>query len=155
MRAEGEDASDNGRHGFSRSRTRVCDFFSSRALISDDSEDSSLQRCFHLPLDLESEKLGDWFIMAKHFVKQFFSSIWLDGCTRLFGAITCLFFFDKSDFSNLCLVGFKYSRQATSAQQTEGVADDLEFNLYQRPEVQGDICSNQSQISYSLKYDIL
>lgn len=97
--------------------------------------------------------LGDWFTIARQFVKTVLflhlagwvhKAIWSDN----------LLFFDKSDYSNLRLVGFEYSRQATSAHQTEGVADDLEFNLYRHPELQGGYVPTTAKVSYSPKHDI-
>jgi hypothetical protein len=101
----------------------------------------------------EELALGDWFTIAKQFVKTVLF-LHLAGWVHKAIRSDNLLFFDKSDYSNLRLVGFEYSRQATSAQQTEGVADDLEFNLYRHPEVQGGSVPTTAKISYSPKHDI-
>lgn len=101
----------------------------------------------------EDLALGDWFTIAREFVKTVLF-LHLTGWVHKAIRSDNLLFFDKSDYSNLRLVGFEYSREATSAHQTEGVADDLEFNLYRHPELQGGFVPATSKVSYSPKHDI-
>ena len=44
---------------------------------------------------------------------------------------------DRMELDNPRIVGFDHSRESRPDSMTEGVADDLEYNLYRHPEVQG------------------
>jgi hypothetical protein len=71
---------------------------------------------------------------------------------------------DRIAVNDPYIVGFEYSRQSGSSNQTEGVLDDLEFNLYRHPDVQGlpeepvdndaKTAVRQTRPPYAQKYDV-
>lgn len=71
---------------------------------------------------------------------------------------------DNVDLKTPYIVGFEYSRERNANNQTEGVLDDLEFNLYRHPEVQGlpeepkekedEKTPHLSRPPYSQKHDV-
>ncbi|EFY84431.1 hypothetical protein MAC_09533 [Metarhizium acridum CQMa 102] len=68
---------------------------------------------------------------------------------------------DRFVYDKLPLVGFEYTREASSAGQTEGVDDDFRFNLYRHPEVQGLPAQNSrtnttpaTRTSFDYRHDV-
>lgn len=93
-------------------------------------------------LEEQSESLdaGEWYQIARSFSRAvLFLHLagWLHKGIR---SDNVMFFAkDGEDFTydKPCIVGFEYTREASSAGQTEGVDDDFQFNLYRHPQVQG------------------
>ena len=103
---------------------------------------SMTHKTLHATLESEANILaaGDWYDIARTTAKAvLFLHLagWLHKGIR---SDNLLFFQSENDdyqYDKPYLVGFEYSREATSAGQTEGVADDFEHNLYRHPDVQG------------------
>jgi len=96
--------------------------------------------------------LGDWLAIAKNAVEAVLflhMAGWLHKAIRSDNVL----FFDAADYSNLRIVGFEYSRQAASAQQTEGTKDDLRFNLYRHPDVQSGL-ANRQRVPFMARHDV-
>jgi len=116
---------------------------------------SQIQHSLHDILKNQSDELalGDWFAIARQFVKTVLF-LHLAGWVHKAIRSDNVLFFGQSDYSSLRLVGFEYSRQTSSAHQTEGVADDLEFNLYRHPKLQGGNLPATAKVSYSPIHDM-
>jgi len=97
--------------------------------------------------------LDDWLGIAKNAAE---AVLFLHMAGWLHKAIRSdnLLFFDSNDYSDLRIVGFEYSRQASSAQQTEGMKDDFDLNLYRHPDVQSGLANHSEKVSFIAKHDV-
>jgi serine/threonine protein kinase len=91
-------------------------------------------------IEAESLDAGDWYHVARavpravlymHLVSWLHKGIRSDN-VLFFAEDNGSFSYDKP-----YVVGFEYSRVASSIEQTESVTDDFELNLYRHPEMQG------------------
>jgi serine/threonine protein kinase len=99
--------------------------------------------------DCESLDAGEWYQLATTFSRAvLFLHLagWLHKGIR---SDNLMFFVRDGNsfvYDKPYIVGFEYTREASSARQTEGVDDDFEFNLYRHPEVQGLPAQNSMSI---------
>lgn len=99
--------------------------------------------------ECESLDAGEWYQIAITFSRAVLF-LHLTGWLHKGIRSDNLMFFVKTitalHTTSRTFVGFEYTREASSAGQTEGVDDDFEFNLYRHPEVQGLPAQNSRSI---------
>lgn len=106
-------------------------------LFKVEEKSTTLLNILEVDADLDA---GDWYLIAttlSRAVLFLHLAGWLHKGIR---SDNIMFFAKEGQsfsYSEPYIVGFEYTREASSAGQTEGVDDDIGNNLYRHPEVQG------------------